>query len=177
MWSQSLHIFQTAAYNVSLGGKCYFVYYQQIILSFNLILLKDHHTVSMFWTFSFVFSNDFILDRAVLDSEPILATLGMRKEQTLGGTAAYHKAPCTWAFYDIDLQPNWGKSSTHLQSSWCSGRPKGSMVTGRGGRVLYGDKHPVGAHSRDVMLFVHYGLVLQGLLHPEEEPPPHQADV
>lgn len=50
------------------------------------------------------------------------------------------------------------------------------MVIGRGGRVLYGDKHPVGTHSRDAVLFVRYGLVLQGLLPPEEKPPQHQAD-
>lgn len=51
------------------------------------------------------------------------------------------------------------------------------MVIWRRGKELYEGKHPVCAHSRDAMPFAHYGLVLQGPLLPEEEPPPLQADV
>lgn len=51
------------------------------------------------------------------------------------------------------------------------------MVIGRDERVLYGDMLPAGAHSKDAVLSVHYGPVRQGLLLPEEEPPPHMAGV
>lgn len=138
-------------------------------------------------SYSFIYSCHFILARVVKDADHILVTLGVKMEYTMDGTPVYRRAPCThtfthllingqetsaWAFYGI-----WPDSVTYLQSSGCSGRSKGSMIIGRGGKVLYGDKLLLGAHSRDAMPSVHYDPVLQGLLHPEEEPPLHQADV